>query len=68
MNLKLLREIKKVTQIQLAEKLETTQSIISRHESNRDVKVSTVKDYVKALGGEIEIIARFENGSSYNLF
>ena len=59
MDLKELRDMAKVPQTEVAAALETTQSQISRIEGRDDHLVSTLRNYVKALGGDLEIVARF---------
>jgi transcriptional regulator with XRE-family HTH domain len=57
-----LREIRKllgVTQAQLAERLQTSQGEVSQAERRGDTRLSTLRRYVEALGGKIEIIADF---------
>lgn len=56
-----LRETMKMTQTELAQKLKVTQAAISRLEGRSDWHLSTLKDFVHALGGEVEILARFAN-------
>jgi predicted transcriptional regulator len=46
-----------VTQAELARVAEMTQSELSRLESRADHRVSSLRRYVEALGGEIEITA-----------
>ena len=48
-----------VTQTELAELLEVTQGAISQLESRHDVLLSKLAGYIRALGGELELIARF---------
>lgn len=50
-----LRQTLELTQQQLADKAEMTQSELSRMESRGDHRVSTLRRYVEALGGELEI-------------
>lgn len=55
-----LRELRQgldVTQAELAHLAEMTQSELSRLESRSDHRISTLRRYVEALGGEIEITA-----------
>ncbi len=59
MDLKELRDLSKVPQTEIAEALETTQSQISRIEAREDHLVSTLRKYVAALGGELDVVARF---------
>jgi transcriptional regulator with XRE-family HTH domain len=49
------------TQQQLAASLGLTQPGISRIENETDLFVSTLRNYVEALGGELEISAIFED-------
>jgi predicted transcriptional regulator len=55
--LKRLRQELAVTQAELARSAEMTQSELSRLESRADHRVSSLKRYIAALGGEIEITA-----------
>jgi predicted transcriptional regulator len=57
LTLKELRQDLAVTQAELAEQAEMTQSELSRLESRADHRVSSLRRYVAALGGEIEITA-----------
>ena len=50
-----------VTQEQLAGLLDIRQAAISKIERRDDVLLSTLTAYVRALGGELEIMARFGN-------
>lgn len=54
-----LRRSKQVSQVELAERLEITQSAVSKLEHADDVRLSTLRDYVEALGGHLELRARF---------
>ena len=53
--LKQLRESRELTQVQLAEILDTTQHNISKLESRPDIKLSSLMKYVNALGGKLTI-------------
>jgi transcriptional regulator with XRE-family HTH domain len=57
-----LRRARELTQQQLAEALETNQSGISRLERQTDLYLSTLRSYVEALGGELEVLAVFHDG------
>jgi hypothetical protein len=57
MELRNLREALNMTQVQLAKKLKTTQAAVSRLEKRPGMLVSTLGDYVEALGGTIEVHA-----------
>lgn len=47
----------------MAELLETSQGEVSKIEHRADMYVSTLRCYVEAMGGELEIIARFPDGA-----
>ena len=47
------------TQVELAELLDVTQGAISQLEGRHDVLVSKLAKYVRALGGDLELVARF---------
>ncbi|HEV8548866.1 MAG TPA: XRE family transcriptional regulator [Polyangiaceae bacterium] len=57
LTLKMLRQELELTQAELAASAEMTQSELSRLESRADHRVSSLRRYVEALGGEIEITA-----------
>jgi predicted transcriptional regulator len=57
LTLKELRQDLDVTQAQLAHAADMTQSEMSRLESRADHRISTLRRYVEALGGAIEITA-----------
>lgn len=57
MDLRELRKFSEKTQEDVAEILEATQSEISRMEGRGDRLVSSLRKYVEALGGELEIVA-----------
>jgi len=61
-----LRDIRKsraLTQEQVAKRLGGKQVYVSRLESRSDVKVSTLRDYVHALGGELQLMVTFPEGA-----
>ena len=55
LTLRQLRQGLELTQIQVAEAADMTQSELSRIESRADHRISTLRRYVEALGGELEI-------------
>ena len=61
MDLRELREAAGKTQDEMAMALRTAQPEISRLERRSDAHVSRLGDYIKALGGSMEIIADFGN-------
>lgn len=56
-DLRAIREIAGKTQVEAAKLLETTQSELSRLERRDDHRLSTLRHFVEALGGELEVIA-----------
>lgn len=59
MDLHAIRALTGKTQTEVAEATAMTQSEVSRLERRSDVRLSTLKRYVEALGGEVEIFASF---------
>ena len=58
-----LRRARALSQVTLAELLDTTQPEISKIEHRTDLYLSTLRRYVEAMGGELDIVARFPDGS-----
>jgi DNA-binding XRE family transcriptional regulator len=50
-----------LTQEQLAERLGMTQENVSRIERAEDTQLSTIRRYIEALGGSLELHAVFED-------
>lgn len=59
-----LRRGLEVSQQTLARRLKTDQAQISRLEQRADLLVSTLRRYVEALGGRLEIVASFPEGGA----
>jgi hypothetical protein len=59
MNLTALRTHLKKTQVQVAKAGKMSQPEVSAQEKRADHLVSTLRRYVKALGGELEVNAKF---------
>jgi transcriptional regulator with XRE-family HTH domain len=57
-----LRESRTMTQAHLAKILGVNQAAVSKLERRTDMYVSTLQDFVKAMGGELKI-ARFPEGT-----
>ena len=57
--LKDLRQAVKRTQEELASSLGVGQETISRLEQRSDMLISTLKRYVQAMGGQLDLVARF---------
>ena len=57
-----LREIRKAqrrSQTKVAKKLKVNQAAVSKIESRTDMYVSTLRSYIEAMGGSLDIVARF---------
>jgi DNA-binding XRE family transcriptional regulator len=54
-----LRQSRHITQVQLADTLGISQGNVSRLEARGDAYLSTLRSYVEALGGHLEIAAVF---------
>ncbi|MCC6748392.1 MAG: XRE family transcriptional regulator [Deltaproteobacteria bacterium] len=61
LDLREVRELLGITQEELAQRVKTTQSELSRLERREDKRLSTLRRYVEALGGELEVTIRFGN-------
>lgn len=63
MPLQELRQARKMSQQQMAKTLHTNQSNVSRIEKRTDMYISTLRSVIKAMGGDLEVVARFPDGS-----
>lgn len=63
-----LRKRKHVTQKDLAELLGINQENVSRMERRKDLRLSTIREYVEALGGHIQIRAVFPHDEGVIIF
>ena len=52
-----------MTQEQIAHTLKIKQASVSKMESQTDMYISTMRKYIEAMGGELEIVAKFPDGS-----
>jgi DNA-binding XRE family transcriptional regulator len=57
-----LRHARELTQATLAEAMECGQDEISKLERRADMLVSTLRRYVEAMGGRLDIVATFPDG------
>ena len=57
-----LRRKRQLTQSQVAQKVGISQSALSKMEHQHDMKVNTLKRLVRALGGELKLVASFPEG------
>jgi transcriptional regulator with XRE-family HTH domain len=63
MPLEELRTARNITQTHLASLLRITQASVSKMERRTDMYVSTLRSFVQAMGGELEIRAVFPEGT-----
>ncbi len=54
-----LRKALNRTQAELARSLNVGQDTVSRYEQRTDMLLSTLQGYVQAMGGELDLVARF---------
>lgn len=59
MQLQELRKARNVTQVEVAKAMSVEQAAISKLERRDDMYVSTLRGYIKALGGELKLVASF---------
>jgi len=59
MSLRDLRKARKLTQARVAKRLGITQDSVSRLEKRTDLLLSTLRKTVRAMGGNVRIIAEF---------
>lgn len=58
-----LRRAHELAQTTIGELLGMSQPEVSKLEQRSDALISTVRRYVEAMGGELEIVARFPDGA-----
>jgi len=59
MTLRELRRTRKLTQVRMAKALGITQDSVSRLEKRSDVLLSTLRKTVRAMGGNLSLVAEF---------
>ena len=59
MTLRELRHARQLTQVRMAKKLGITQDSVSRLEKRSDLLLSTLRKTVKAMGGNLSLVAEF---------
>ena len=62
-----LRKARQMTQAEVAEQLGGRQVYVSRLEKRSDMKLSTLRSYVAALGGELQVMVPFPQADSVRL-
>jgi hypothetical protein len=56
------RRAMSLTQVDLAKMLHIKQAALARLENRTDMYISSLRKYIEALGGELDIVARFPDG------
>jgi DNA-binding XRE family transcriptional regulator len=59
MTLRELRRARKLTQVRMAKALGITQDSVSRLEKRTDLLLSTLRKTVRAMGGDLSLVAEF---------
>jgi transcriptional regulator with XRE-family HTH domain len=62
MTLYRLRQARGLTQVNLAKVLDVNQGAVSRMEKRADMYVSTLRSYIQAMGGQLQVKAIFPEG------
>lgn len=57
-----LRQARALSQVKLAETLHVNQAAVSKIERRTDMYISTLRAYIRAMGGDLEIVAKFPDG------
>jgi DNA-binding XRE family transcriptional regulator len=58
-----MRKARSLTQVAVAKRLHVDQGSVSKLEGRTDMYLSTLREYVEALGGTLELRADFPDGS-----
>jgi transcriptional regulator with XRE-family HTH domain len=61
MTLRDLRKARSLTQERMAELLQIRQENVSRIEHRTDLLLSTLRQYVEAMGGELDLVVKFHD-------
>jgi DNA-binding XRE family transcriptional regulator len=67
MSLRDLRKAMKKTQVAIAKRLKVRQHGVSKIEQRTDMLLSTLRGYVRALGGELHLVAEFKDRPAVRL-
>ncbi|KQP52824.1 helix-turn-helix domain-containing protein [Methylobacterium sp. Leaf106] len=62
-----LRRAEELTQATVAERLGGRQVYVSRLEKRADMKLSTLRAYVRAIGGDLQLLVTFPEGRAVRL-
>lgn len=67
LTLKALRKAKALTQTQLAETLGVRQATVAQFERRSDLLISTLRSYVEAMGGRLNLMVEFPGKAPVSL-
>jgi transcriptional regulator with XRE-family HTH domain len=67
MSLQRLRKAIGKTQTDVAKRLKVGQEAVSKIETRTDMHVSTLREFIRAMGGELELIAQFPDRAPVRL-
>lgn len=67
LTLRELRKALRLTQHDVAQRLSKGQEVVSRLEQREDLLLSTLRDYVRSLGGELELLCRFNKRTAIRI-
>jgi DNA-binding transcriptional ArsR family regulator len=67
MTLRKLREAYGMTQVNMAKSLKVNQEQVSRIEARTDLHISTLRRHVRALGGDLKLVATFPEGATVEI-
>lgn len=63
MELRELRKSRGLTQAQVAEALDVEQPAVAKLENRKDMRIGTLQELIEAMGGKLELIARFPDAT-----
>jgi DNA-binding XRE family transcriptional regulator len=63
MTLAELRQALQLTQESLGESLDVGQTAVAKMEKRADMYISNLRRFIEAMGGELDIVARFPSGA-----
>jgi len=62
MSLRELRRVRGLSQRILADLMSVKQPVVAKQEHQADMHISTLRRHIEAMGGSLEIVARFPEG------
>ena len=62
-----LRKARNLTQVEMAKLLGIAQENVSRIEHRSDMLISTMRSYVRAMGGDLTVVSELGQGAEFTL-